>query len=319
MSDALEISMLARLIEKGDVRWTKLKDALICRYETARWIDKGKRNHELIVRESMLPDLETRLETLMPSWRQDFEYLRSIGRNPHDPRDIDLLPALRRQAEATTMINRRTWNAATGLGPKHQASLPAQAVLTKDWVIRFRPNIGLRGVFAGRESSICDPDSSSAMEECLIPERKWMKFEVFSGVLPKIMITCENLGAYIDLPVNESMMVIYSPGMDIEAASCLVKSLPGVPWVHFGDLDPEGLMIAENIARAANRETRMFIPAFAIDYMPGSPLNTGWGNEVPDLPVFTDLKRAKRRIYQEVFLLDERLSGELALFADGKL
>lgn len=214
------------------------------------------------------------------------------------------------------MINRRTWNAATGLGPKHHASLPAQAVLTKDWIIRFRPNAGLRGVFAGRESGFCDPDS--VMEECFVPERKWMKFEGFSGSLPKIMITCENLGAYIDLPVNESVMVIYSPGMDIEAASCLVKSLPDVPWAHFGDLDPEGFMIAESIARETSREIRIFIPAFAIDYMPGHPLKTGW-NKVPDLPVFEDLKRAKRRIYQEVFLLDERLPGELALYAEGKL
>lgn len=310
MINAIEITVLARLIETGVAKLSERNEPLIRRFETARWIDPGTRKNEWCARPDALPNLEFRLGALLPSWQQDFEFLRSIDRNPLDPRDIESLPALRRQVGVTGMLNRRTWNAAVGLGPKHQARLPAQTVLTKDWILRFRPNTGFCGVFAGKESHFCESDSVTT--ECMIPERAWMKFEEFSGVLPKAMVTCENLGAYIDLPVHESIMVIYSPGKDIEAASNIIKRLPGVPWVHFGDLDPEGIVIAESIAQEVHRKINMFVPSFVMDYLPGQPVKTEW-THIPDLPIFVELKQTRKRIFQEVFLLDERLPDELAV------
>lgn len=308
MINSVEITVLARLIESGVVRLSDRNGLLIHRFETARWIDPGTRRNEWCVRQDKLPNLESRLVELLPSWRQDFEFLRSINRNPLEPRDIESLPSLRRQVGVTGMINRRTWNAAVGLGPKHQARLPAQTVLTKDWILRFRPNTGLRGVFSGKEN--CLPESSS-VTECIYPERTWMKFEIFVGVLPKVMVTCENLGAYIDLPVHETSMVIYSPGKDIEAASNVINKLPDVPWIHFGDLDPEGIDIANRIAQEVNRNPNIFIPSFVMEYLPGRPVKTEWDN-IPNLPIFNELKLSRKRIFQEVFLLDERLPGELA-------
>ena len=67
-------------------------------------------------------------------------------------------------------------------------------------------------------------------------------------MLPRAVITCENLGAYIDLPANESTLVIYSPGADTEAAVALLKMFPAAQWMHFGDLDPEGVEISKRIA-----------------------------------------------------------------------
>lgn len=310
MTPSIEIATLARLLETGSVRRADRNHVLIERFETARWIDPSQRKNEWCVRQGAILAIENRLEELLPAWTKEFEFLRSIERNPFDPNNIDALPSLKRQVTVSGMINRRNWNAATGLGPKHHARLPSQATLTKDWILRFRPNAGLRGMFSTKEVDFCE--MASIFTECAIPERSWIKLQQFSGVMPNIIVSCENLGAYVDLPVDDSVLVVYAPGADTEAASTFLKSLPNVPWIHFGDFDPEGVAIAKNIALQAGREARMFIPSFTADYVAGAaPVKSPW-SEIPELPLFIDLKRMKKRIFQEVLMLDDRLSGELA-------
>lgn len=310
MTPSVEIATLARLIESGVVRQADRNQVFIHRYETARWVDPSRRKNEWAVRPDAIPSLENRLKELLPLWRKDFEFLRSIDRDPFDPNDIEALPSLRRQVTVTGMINRRNWNAATGLGPKHRSRMPAQATLTKDWILRFRPNVGLRGIFPETVIDFCE--MASITTECPLPERAWIKMEKFSGTLPSFVVTCENLGAYVDLPVHASVLVAYAPGADIEAATKLLRALPGIPWIHFGDIDPEGIEIADSIARETGREPSFFIPSFVADYLTTArPIKSAWNN-TPDMPIFAELKRMKKRIFQEVVMLDDRLFNDLA-------
>lgn len=312
MIDATEIAILARLIETGSIICGVKNESFIRRLETARWITVGKRKAEWVIRLEYTTSLETRLSSLLPSWRNDFNYLRSISRDPYNPSDIEALSMLRRQTSTSgNMVNRRNWNAAVGLGPKHKAKIPSNGVLTKDWTLRFRPNKGLIGQ---HEKGIVDLyEMATIWTECVVPERFWMSFTTISGVLPKTIITCENLGAYIDLPVSESTLVIYSPGADIEAAVSLLKMFPAVRWMHFGDLDPEGVDIAKRIAGHLKKEMKLVIPFFAEDYLDAAkPHETTW-NDVPDIPLLLALKAKKKRIFQEVFMLDERLLDALKI------
>lgn len=311
MINSIEISALARLVETGAIKVGVKNDSLVRRFETARWIVLGVRKSEWVIRPDKKFCMEERLSILMPSWREDFSFLRSIGRDPYAPSDIEALPMLRRQRIVSgTMVNRRNWNAAAGLGPKHKAKVSAHASLTKDWVLRFRPNAGL---VCKQSSGITDlAEMAVIWTECLIPERAWTGIQTFSGVLPAAVITCENLGAYIDLPVNDSTLVIYSPGADTESAVALLKLLPATSvWLHFGDLDPEGIDIAQRLSVETNRDMKLLIPFFAEDYIDAArPVETAWG-DVPDIQLLRALKEKRKRIFQEVFMLDERLSDAL--------
>lgn len=312
MKDAAEIACLARLLETGTIRSGRKNEALIQRFETARWVMLGSRKEEWELRSGKAPDLENRLSILLPTWRADFELLRSIGRDNFDASDIAALPMLRRNKNSSgRMVNRRNWNAAVGQGPKHKAKIPSQSLLTKDWVLRFRPNKGLEGV--NDKGRINLSEMASEWTECVIPERAWVDFKEFSGVLPRVVITCENLGAYIDLPASESTLVIYSPGADTEAAVALLKMFPTAMWMHFGDLDPEGIDIAKRIAGEIGRDMKLLIPFFAEEYLDAAkPVETAWG-EIPDIPLLMALKEKERRIFQEVFMLDGRLLEALEI------
>ncbi len=309
MSDSLEVASLGRLLEAGLIKLVGRNDMLLRRWETARWIEPTGRKDEWCVRSDAAPNLEKRLAEISPGWREDFQFLRSIKLDPYDPRAIEALPALKRRRTVAGMLNRRNWNAAAGLGPKHEPQVPATATLTRDWVLRFRPNAGLRGVFV--DQVVDFHEMASQLTECVMPERLWLRFRGFGGTLPRLAVTCENLGAYVDLALPDAAMVIYSPGADIEAAVALLRHLPDVRWIHFGDIDPDGLEIAESVARATGREPSLYIPSFAEEYLPGRPVETPW-QKIPDSALFGELKRTQKRIFQEVFMLDHRLGGELA-------
>jgi hypothetical protein len=312
MTDALEISLLARLLETGEAKAGVRNRDLIQRLITACWIEPTLRRSIWAARPAAYVSMKERLAVLLPTWEQDFALLRRIDHSPFEPSDIAALPMLRRQISVTAeMINRRNWKAAAGLGPKHLAKLAAPALLTKDWVLRFRPNEGLAGI--GEDGTLLDFTERARREyECAIPERGWMKVRGLCHIMPELVITCENIGAYIDLPVDSATLVIYAPGADIEAAVSLLRMLPKTPWLHFGDLDQEGVLIGHSMAAALGREVQLLVPSFAPDYLDAArPVKTAWGTE-PTMPLFAQLRKNRKRIFQEVFMLDARLRTEIA-------
>ncbi len=308
MIDPLEIASLGRLLENGLIKLVARNGQLITRWQTARWIEPGGRKGEWRARAEMLSQIEGRISALAPSWREDFEFLRSMALDPFDPRVVEALPVLRRQRTVTGLVNRRNWNAAAGLGPKHAPQTESSAILTRDWIVRFRPNQGLRAQVGEGELDL--DQMALLLTECALPERLWLKFSAFTGTLPRLVMTCENLGAYVDLPLPRSAMAIFSPGADIEAAAALLNALPHARWIHFGDIDPDGLQIAESLGRETGRAVEFYVPSFAEEYLPGRPTETPW-KDIPDRPIFRELKRTQKRIFHEVFMLDNRLPGDL--------
>lgn len=308
MSDALEIASLGRLLENGAIKLVARNGQLIARWHTARWIEPGPRKDEWRARAEALSQIEGRMSVLAPSWREDFEFIRSMAADPFDPRVLEALPMFRRLGIITGLVNRRNWNAAAGLGPKHVPQMASTATLTRDWIVRFRPNHGLRALFGDQELNLYE--MASLLTECALPERLWLRFRAFAGTAPTTVITCENLGAYVDLPLPPGVMAVFSPGADVEAAAALLKALPDTRWVHFGDIDPDGLEIAESLGRETGRAVQFYVPLFAEEYLPGRPTETPWRG-IPDRPIFHELKRTQKRIFHEVFMLDSRLSDDL--------
>lgn len=310
--DVLEIALLARLIEHGTSIENVRNHALIRRYETAGWLMPSTRRNEWLVRNEAVRHLRSRLAALLPGWEVDFKLLQAHGLDPRKPQDIEALPALRRPAVAKGKINRRNWKSAAGLGPKRKSMLKTQATLTSDWVMRLRPNKGLLAKW--RDGSTDLWEMAKVLTECPIPQRQWLNLQELAGTLPTVVITCENLGAYIDLPLPENVMTVFSPGKQIELAIELLSKLPTSKWVHFGDLDPEGLEIAEHIANATGRKMILYIPSFATEYVElgmAQKKKVVWNVE-SEHPVLKVLAARREGLYQEVFMLDTRLEKEIA-------
>ena len=121
------------------------------------------------------------------------------------------------------------------------------------------------------------------------------------------MVSCENLGADIDLEVPDDVLLVYSPWANSGAAVALMSLLLAVSWIHFGDLDPEGIGIAHQIGRKLNREPRLLISSFAEDYIDAAkPTLIPWADDYRH-SVLKELKERQKRLFQEVFVLDERL------------
>lgn len=312
--ETFEIALLARLIEGGGAQESARSLELIHRYEKAGWLMPSARRGEWVVRAEAATALTDRIAKLLPQWEGDFSLLRTHGLDPRKYQDIEALPVLRKRPNATGMVNRRNWTAAGGLGPKRKGVLETDAILTSDWVMRLRPNRGLVAQWTDHSTDLWQ--MASSWTECPIPQRQWLRFHKFTGVQPATIITCENLGAFIDLPLPEGVMTVFSPGTHIEPAVELLNKLPLATWVHFGDIDPEGLAIGAQIATATNRQVSRYIPSFCMEYLErdlAQKKNVLW-QETLGNPILEMLAERREGVFQEVFMLDDRLGEDLHSF-----
>ena len=134
-------------------------------------------------------------------------------------------------------------------------------------------------------------------------------------------MTVENLGAYVDPPASDSLLVVHQPGWNCALSVRFLACLPRtIPVHHFGDLDPEGLQIYEHMRTASGRDIGLFVPACWGDYLHshGRVLESPWPSEQRgnvSIPLLDELMAAQRWLEQEAVLADPRLVGELEALA----
>ena len=87
------------------------------------------------------------------------------------------------------------------------------------------------------------------------------------------MLTVENLGAYLDSPVPEDVLVVHVPGWNTRTTKDLLEGMGDVPLIHFGDLDPNGIAIVSHLRRW-RPEVRWFVPGFWEEYSDEKGLET---------------------------------------------
>jgi hypothetical protein len=209
-------------------------------------------------------------------------------------------------------INHHTWSTLFGAGPKRAAwrNPGAEVVLTHDALTRLRPNKGLTFV---RDDVILQLDQIAlVLSEVGVPQRSFLAGGRFAGSRPRLLVTIENLGAFIDIRVREDVMLVYSPGFDLRAAEQVLRMLAEIPWVHFGDLDPEGLQIWESLKKSVQRSCQLYIPTFAEEYVDiAQKRDVPWG-ESPPHAALEALRNTSCGLFQEAFVLDPRLEEDLA-------
>lgn len=179
-----------------------------------------------------------------------------------------------------TQVNRRTWSAWAGAHSKSRHCSPPEGItLTSDEALRLRANAGLQ--FVGQDDVLLAANACQQMfGEVIIPERGLARDWHVAGVLPKLILTVENIGAYIDLSIPEWMMLVHAPGRNTALATRFIDRLPvEIPWAHFGDLDPAGFDIALSIhGQNSSRKPVPWIPSLTRELLETHtlPLEMNW-------------------------------------------
>ena len=224
-------------------------------------------------------------------------------------------PRVARLPDLPAQINRRTAAALAaahskaGLSPAAHEAL-GDTTTTHDGSVRMRPPSGL---LARTVHGDLDLEAiARVLGEVAIPERALRDGLTLAGPIRAVLLV-ENLGAWRDLPALDGWLSVHVPGWDTPTVRLLLEGLPGVPVVHFGDLDPNGVRILQHLRRM-QPDIRWFVPAFwdeSVDLrgQPGS-----WPQELDlrDAPAFVQ-KLAARHLWleQEAIVLDARLPPAL--------
>nr|WP_321460889.1 hypothetical protein [uncultured Vibrio sp.] len=221
--------------------------------------------------------------------------------------------AILRETEFIHHKSAAAWRGDSKSG-RSEPLLPGQKA-TGDDVMRIRSrNTGLTIAYKNGWLQSVD-DETTQRTECTIPERQWLTKErlIFKNI--HLMMTVENLGAFVDLPLVDGLILLYVPGLNL-AHSALLQALPKqVPWVAFPDFDPNGLSIVRSMAQKIERPGRIWLPGYWRDQaaqrgreMVGASKRSWRDAPALDLPGLRDLERW---LEQETLVLDHRCDKAL--------
>jgi hypothetical protein len=307
----IEIALLLRLIETGECKGSARSAALLERFRMAQWVEPARRPGYWKVRPGATQGLQSRISELSAAWGEDAQLLRANGLDPLDPRSHQALAGLKAAHRPVGQLHRKAWNAATAAGSKRASRLPTTAHLTDDWAVRCRVNCATKLNSPGGPVDLLM--LSQAMSEFSVAQRGWLVASGFGGVLPRHVLTVENLSPLVDLVLPTDTMVLFCQGAAVEGAAQLLRALPSAAWMHFGDLDAAGVQITLRLAQLTGRPPSLYVPTFAEDYLLLKlRAKHAWTCAPFDMPILKTLSSKKSWMEQEIFILDERLPKDIA-------
>ena len=134
----------------------------------------------------------------------------------------------------------------------------------------------------------------------------------FDGAIRAVLLV-ENLGAWRDLPPPPRWLLAHVPGWDTATVGHLLDRIEGIPVVHFGDVDPNGVRIMLHLRRRAPN-LKWFLPEFWFDLADACGLRVPWPRNI-DLEFAPAQVRALAArglwLEQERIVLDPRITGAL--------
>ena len=283
----------------------------------------GRRNELALVIEH-----ETRLTELLsrvwPGWRSELADLEARGLKP-TPEGYKRLGDARRAESVSQLpprINRRTAaavlapNSKSGLGGGRRAPLD-RVEMTRDGAIRLRPPDGI--TLQTTHGSLNISEVARILGEASIPERAFLDGLSFRGAIRAALLV-ENLGAWRDVPRVPGWLVAHVPGWDTRPGIHLLQALPDTPFVHFGDIDPNGVRIYRHL-RNSRPDLRWFLPGFWFEAAGRTGLKAPWPEalDLSDAPqTVQELARRGLRLEQESIVIDPRFPDALENTLQGR-
>lgn len=335
----------------GQINWQSLaiREAALTLYKYER-IDRKKANaplvDELVSSNWLLPEdaddgfmLSARgrislielLDLRLPEWRDWLTILE--GEQPlvseifeqrwgylRDQLRADLPRVLNKSSLQMALLGKRSMNL-----PEHlRHELPALE-LSEDRCLHLRGNMNLK-LARKHGASIELKRIWRQMSEAVLPERDFRQVKELEGELPYLVMSIEDRGVFLDIDLPENMLAIWVAPESLELAGEFLRFLPQfVPHVHFGDLDHQGLVIAERLSLYSQRPVRRFIPSFWEDYLEKFAIATDeksngkgatWRGPILSVALLKDLMVSKRWLAQAPLLLDARLHEEMRRLMD---
>jgi len=312
---------LLELLSRGALKRRRSQADAFAALAELPWTRATGRREELGLVAARRHELVALLDRVWPAWRDALAELTADGFPPTpdgwerlaDARRADGVPALPRR------LNRRT--AAALAGPHSKATLTAGRRVglqgtesTHDGTVRVRPPAGL---VARSPRGVVDLDAvARVLGEVAIPERAFLDGLQLDGALRGVVLV-ENLGAWRDLSAPAGFLLAYVPGWDTVTVAHLLDRVAGVPVLHFGDLDPNGMRIYLHV-RERRPDLRWFVPAFWAERVERHGLRAPWPADldVSAAPALVrDLAARGLWLEQECIVLDPRIGPALAAAA----
>ncbi|MFN2269089.1 MAG: Wadjet anti-phage system protein JetD domain-containing protein [Desulfonatronovibrio sp.] len=147
--------------------------------------------------------------------------------------------------------------------------------------------------------------TSEALGQVCIPANKAGRVGDFELGRIDFVLTTENLAPFFELRLEKGV-VIFCPGYATALPGLWLENMPeSCTWVHFGDFDPDGLFIFEQLSRRCMRKGR-FIPEISQlekikDDLPGWQGARGFEPEKYELDSSKELARwgEKNKVFAE--------------------
>lgn len=320
-SDNARLALL-ELLSRGSLKRRRTQLEAYDALAELPWTRATGRRDEIGVVEDRRKELASLIDRVWPVWRDVLADLVAAGLPP-TPEGYGRLLDSERAAGITDLperINRRTAAALTA--PHSKASLTdarrgalGETDPTHDGSIRLRPPAGLSARMA--TGTVDLSGIAAVLGEVSIPERALLDGLTFDGTIRAVLFV-ENLGAWRDLSPPPDWLLAHVPGWDTATAVHLIERIEGIPVVHFGDLDPNGVRIMLHLRRRAPH-LKWFVPDFWFDLADTCGLRATWPQDLDlDLAPAQVRNLASRGLWleQERIVLDPRMPDalEAALF-----
>ena len=315
-SDNARLALL-ELLSRGKLKRRRAQLEAYDALAELPWTRATGRRDEISVVEERRTELAGLIDRVWPAWRDVLANLVAAGLPPTPDGYGRLLDMERAAAipELPERINRRT---AASLAASHsKASLTearrgalGETDPTHDGSIRLRPPAGLS---ARTANGVVDLSGIAAvLGEVSIPERALLDGLAFDGTIRAVLLV-ENLGAWRDLSPPPRWLLAHVPGWDTATVGHLLDRIEGIPVVHFGDVDPNGVRIMLHLRRRAPN-LRWFLPEFWFELADACGLRAMWPQDL-DLDFAPAQVRALAArglwLEQERIVLDPRMADAL--------
>lgn len=306
---------LLELLTRGRLRRRESQSAAWDWLIQLPWTRRTNRHNELELVESRRETAQGLLDQVWPDWSEALARLEEARLPPTEAgwRDLqDRERATERPAILPGRLNLRT--ATSIVAPHSKAALTesrrevlAEVDLTRDGLVRLRPNAGLR---ISRDDNAMDAmQLAGIVGEIVLSERALRDGTSLCGESPLGLLLVENLGPYLDVSVPVGWSVAHVPGWNTAAIRVLLERLPAIPTVHFGDLDPNGVRIYRHLKKA-RPDLGWLVPDFWNELVPKRCLRAIWPDELSleDAPTLVRELAANRLwLEQETIALDPRI------------
>jgi Wadjet protein JetD, C-terminal len=315
-SDNARLALL-ELLSRGSLKRRRTQLDAYDALAELPWTRATGRRDEIGVVEEHRTELAGLLDRVWPAWRDVLADLVAAGLPPTPDGYGRLLDMERAAAipELPERINRRTAVSLTASHSKASLTEARRGALggtdtSHDGSIRLRPPAGLS---ARTANGVVDLSGiATVLGEVSIPERALLDGLAFEGGIRAVLLV-ENLGAWRDLSPPPGWLLAHVPGWDTATVGHLLDCIEGIPVVHFGDIDPNGVRIMLHLRRRAPN-LKWFLPEFWFELADACGLPLTWPKDFDlDFAPAQVRELAARGLWleQERIVLDPRIADAL--------